>query len=1772
MKTTIQKKKDIKDHNLVIENSIDYLRENSFNEIWKKSISDILDEEDININSLIIGKVGELPDRIYVGANTNMVLIYDLFGKYIDSIELNESEKVKKLRIVDVTNHFGNELIIQTYDDSVLFYKVNHKGDFEEEKFSIRDRTSSITALFAIKNNEEYSPIFIGDSKGNVLKNNYLNLGISEKAKSILHESDTLVGETISAISGSNKLVRDNFGLVVGYKNGQILLLNSKYDVISKYDIDREIENIYIAEKNQSIIITTDDCNIYHFSISDDILVNNWSYYFNSTISTIITNSQIDTNIEFFVISENNGTISCFEKNGNFILTGDKSFEGTTGVFFEQKLFLASRVGEISQFEIIAQPKYKEIQKLIYDSYNSICLSKSDSSFNEFFNAEFESNENVDYFKLFLINYLTNKPEEQVIDKIIKLFQQRWFNTNMAEGLIRKIISGSNLKNIFLERFKETVVSNQIIDFIDEIEKKRNETNLFGRAEGILKKDILKYIDMMCELRIHKLDKIWMNNILEDDHIVGIKLFHDPYANDSFQILIATQKGSVLLLNRQTGQIIWSFKLDREAGTITNMDVADICNDGILEIVLGLKNAHNSIIILSTNSEKFNSGDNEVKLKWTNEKEQRNLFKLYLTKCNVSGINYDAIHNVQCFDFDNNGVKDLIISSANGTFNIFIFENNNRTKITPRTESIKLHDDEDDVLVFELISEANQQITLYTGSSAGNIEKHTYKGGKFLFTENSFTERDAKVTDIVYAEIKNEKLLFFSSEDNFIYCLNDNLEYKWAFKTRAEVKSIRVSRFNNEDLIFTISKDGYLYALDAFGNKKWSYFFMSKNGSSSPLDQFYVENDEIIVADSDGNVHLLQLKDTIEIIEKMDKDLADCDLDLNSLIDNQTTNVRVFAIRKLLATNPDKETLDKIILLLSDENEPEEIVRCETIKILTRYLLRKDIVSKELSKALVETLKDFSPDVRIEGVQSLFTLIEKHISNNIDISTCFVKLADDEDNYVKEYFAGALNKFETNNEETLLAKWNALSSLIKFNIEEEWILNEAASSIGNFLSIISNPDLLTKYIIELFEYDFEDETFERILNKIPSSKIAALFDVYFQIVFGDSSKIREAFESLLKECSDEDRKTFKLFIDKIQSFLDIVDQILLNDIINDDLLYKFGKAINNSSFSLDSLINILKDYSREDNTSERIITLNFASSAIATISTDKTVLNIIDRQLFVLAVEVHVSNLISGRSTFHMENVELDIEMENREIVLNENGIADINFNITNNGYTKIEEIEIIVKLDRQSKFDIIENIGEIGELIKSQSKKVYFKLKPKVIGNLEIFFEITYKGCEDSITESKRIFIKEIIHREWQVIPNPYRSGIPIDNDDIFVGRESLIQEVLIAIKKDPVFIMGHRRMGKTSLVKYIQRNYLTTDEYLPIFFSAEKMVFSSMNDFLFSFSRPIANDLVRMKVITKDQKDDYLKAIRANGLIDFGVFFDDILYEISDLGKVLILIIDEYPKIHEQVDLKKIDEQFISNLRGYMQNNSNEFRMIYTGASSLKYLKSQYSSNIMGVGKSIEVSFLTEEDIKELISKPLNNQMQFEDSAFQYLMELSNGQPFLVQVILNYLVDKLNREKKGSMVFKEAIEEGVVYFLNQSLHLKYDWGNLGEDHDGDDTSDNRFFSSNLTWSKNEEKIAKAYKQLIITSLTDNWKKSKNGLTKKEIFERLENGLSDFQKIDISIFDETLNLMSSTSDILKMNNNLFFIKIGLFREWVINKMNFSFDKTLLEVKHIINQ
>jgi outer membrane protein assembly factor BamB len=1713
-------------------------------------ISDIIIEEEVRINSIAIGCIGDIDERIYVGANSNKILIYDIEGNFIDKIELEDGIEVKNILLSNIKSYnTKNDLIILTSNDAILFYGLNNKGLYRELPVSIFPKKGSITSLYATPLTEDYKPIFIGHSNGEVKMLNFSNYISDHTDKQIIPENEIIKREKIAAIIGGKNIVKGQFGLVVGYKNGVILLLDEKFKLITKVDIDKEIENIYINEFDNSMNIITDDNNIYNYLILDGEMKYNWNILMHNTVNSLV----IDNNRKgFFTLSEDAGTLSFYDSNGNFYFTADPSFDATTGIIYNDELILASRNGEICKFKFNITGSYIDLMIPIVKAYENIFNLKIGNEFYEFFNKEFNSDESINYITQFLINYLSNKPDSLILNNILELFELKRYDTDTSEGLIYRIICNSKLSTVLVDLFPNTSLSNEIIIYTELIKNKIKETNLILLAEAYLKTDPIKYIKFMSEIKIKRLDKIWIQKLFDDDDVVGIKCYHDPVRISDYQILIATRKGTLYLLDKITGEKIWNFELNEDDIEISNIDVADVCSDKKNEIIIGFKSKKNYILILSTDKEKFRSSENKIDLNWNPKYKDKCNFNLYFSKITVTGIEdiETLIHKVQCFDFDNNTIKDLIISSQNGNLSVFYFGDIKHKKITPKTNVIEFVDD--DVLEFEIIRNEFDEIILYTGTSSGNIERQIYNGVRFIKNPKIFEGEDAQITDLHIVDNNGKKYILCSSDDNFIYCLDEELNYLWKFKADDDVKSINVLKCKNQNLILAISQDTKLYALDFNGDKKWDYPLYS------PLDKLFVIDNQIIIADSDGNMHALKYFDSNDIDEKINIDLQNIEINLKSYISDRNINkyVRIYAIQKLLSKKTDIQTLQTIVPLLSDEFESETMIKCELIKHISNHLVDFDVYNNVVLDALLDTIKDYSSEVRIEGIKSFLRLFYYHKKRDIDINGIFQNIFVDEDIEVKEYFIGALLN---NKEITVDNKWELLLNLIQLNRGEEWVIDESVNSLGNLLNNIKNYGLLIKYFYELFELDLEIDKLELISDKFTDINIRRLFNLFIVIKRKNFDKLIDFYRNDRLNYENEKDKIFNAFIEKIAFCFKIKNYDSVDDIVDDKLLVLLSKLLNVESDLL-RLIENLNEYREKNKIFDKIVYLGNARDNIEEFN--KIVLNLstIDWEIFNFAIIVILKDFIIKTAKSLRDDVYLDLYIENKNIILNENNIGDINLDVINNGFNEHEDIEVLIKPCPQ--FEIIENIGNIGSLLKEQSKKIYCRIKPFVIEEIEIVFEINYKKCLNPKIFKEKIFIKESVEKEWEEIINEYTSGSEINNDKIFVGRETIIEDIMKSIKRDPIFVMGHRRMGKTSLVKYIQNNYLINDIYIPVFVSAEKLFFQNMNNFLYLFSKPIVNQLINFNIIDEQKGESYLKNIINEGLFYFIDFFEDSLIKVKRQNKILVLIIDEYPIINEKAEKGIIDTQFLINLRGFMQNNSKEFKLIYTGASSLKYLKSQYSSNLMGVGKSVVVSFLTEKDVKQLISKPTNDLLKFDDSAFKYLMELSFGQPFIVQTILSYVVNKLNKEKKSHIVFKEMIEkeEGINHFINQIPHIMTDWGSF------DDKNESKFYSES-NWSQEEEITAKAYKQLIITSITDKWTKTKNGLTKEEIFSNLENGLKDIHKIKVPIFEETIKIMEGTADILKKENNIYLLKLGLFRLWVTNRMYFTFSKTLEMLK-----
>ncbi len=72
----------------------------------------------------------------------------------------------------------------------------------------------------------------------------------------------------------------------------------------------------------------------------------------------------------------------------------------------------------------------------------------------------------------------------------------------------------------------------------------------------------------------------------------------------------------------------------------------------------------------------------------------------------------------------------------------------------------------------------------------------------------------------------------------------------------------------------------------------------------------------------------------------------------------------------------------------------------------------------------------------------------------------------------------------------------------------------------------------------------------------------------------------------------------------------------------------------------------------------------------------------------------------------------------------------------------------------------------------------------------------------------------------------NPYIAGNPVGKTNSFVGRSDILREVLRVLdnsNQNTLVLFGQRRIGKTSILQYLEANLSKEGVYHPIYFDLQ-------------------------------------------------------------------------------------------------------------------------------------------------------------------------------------------------------------------------------------------------------------------------------------------------------------------------------------------------------------
>jgi len=270
----------------------------------------------------------------------------------------------------------------------------------------------------------------------------------------------------------------------------------------------------------------------------------------------------------------------------------------------------------------------------------------------------------------------------------------------------------------------------------------------------------------------------------------------------------------------------------------------------------------------------------------------------------------------------------------------------------------------------------------------------------------------------------------------------------------------------------------------------------------------------------------------------------------------------------------------------------------------------------------------------------------------------------------------------------------------------------------------------------------------------------------------------------------------------------------------------------------------------------------------------------------------------------------------------------------------------------------------------------------------------------------------------------NPYVIGRPIDQQ-LFFGRESLFSTIQGYIQRNSKIILlhGQRRIGKSSIIRNISYGLNDLHEFVFVTFNLEHYSQKSLSEILADLAQEILHDL--------SLDDENIKLPEITELeLDTGIFSHQFLPQVYQLleNKNLVLVVDEFDAL-----MNSNNPELLEQVYKYLSSLTNIHKKLF-----LILLIEQRSVNKHRISKIFkdvpvrEIGLLNEESTTNLIIKPAENILEYEEDAIKAIFDLSAGHPYFTQAICFTIFGRAREEDKWTVS-----SEDVKLIINKAIEL---------------------------------------------------------------------------------------------------------------------------------------
>lgn len=908
-----------------------------------------------------------------------------------------------------------------------------------------------------------------------------------------------------------------------------------------------------------------------------------------------------------------------------------------------------------------------------------------------------------------------------------------------------------------------------------------------------------------------------------------------------------------------------------------------------------------------------------------------------------------------------------------------------------------------------------------------------------------------------------ETEILVGAEDRNVYVIDSHGWLRWRYLLPHSVLALQTCDIDHDTKIEILAgcADGNLYVLDKDGNLLWKYSASDRIRSLKAAD-----------IDGDGCVEIvLGIEDELEVLRVLDQKEVDKLIDqCLHLWQKETTDdeidfqlrrapdplLQAFAIERLAGLYP----LPSDSLKRLEQHKDGSI---EVRKALLKATIRHYTDNPQWACTLLEHfLRDRHLAVRLTMIEHLNLLAECDWKQSLHYLARFLQ---NDERMLRRAVVRQLDrlvslpqdrKSEKDISELLLKAAQTSGSV--------WIQQEAARVLAHLLD--HRNSRLIFYTHLLITRELSQETLETIANlvTIPLTRkfIRAVLPLLCDIPESDVLDRLNEIVRVLREMT-----AIEFGRDALKRYIELQNLFMLNTIA-DIAHYRCPLHLEDfeKSNKLAALVftifskmrpihRYLMIYLRRTSVDDRLASLIDAGKAIEeALQFEKheycgqlagyPLSHLPDHQLFTLLLQ-RWNVLVNMEFTEQRGKASLYVELQTRS-VRNEERIS-IRVLLKNTGRGSADTIQLTLLHDDNDQFEPVGSRSLMLETMQPQEERTHdFTLAPYA-PSLALVFEVTYNDAEEDM--KKHLFPEQLelltisLPQEVRYIRNPYSTGTPMQ--EMFYGRDEAVDALrnnLVRSAAQTVLLLyGQRRMGKTTLLLHLA-NTAALDEHIPVFVDMQRESFEiSASKFLYHLAFYICQALERRHyTLNQPQQEDFT----SDPTFTFDLFLNEV--EAVQTGQKLIILIDEFEVLEDQIGKGRIKAELLEYLRSTMQSH-HSVNFLLAGTHKIEQLTERNWSVFFNIARHYRLTRLSDSGANDLITRPLEQQLEYAPYTVDKIRKLTDDQPYLIHLMCRSLVDHCNTQRKNYVTLNDVDIVLPEVMLTCGSHFEWLWKQLSEE-----------------------------------------------------------------------------------------------------------------------------